>query len=188
MNKLIKLPLFLAAVGTACGLALAGVNAATADKLAAREMEKIEQSYKDIFTSNGYDISSATKEYASSIQVSVKLEEAGCTGRMIYRGVGAAYTFEVDGYKPGIKFLVAFADGKYLGYTDLGNSETPGYGKDLIGTLDDLLKGKSSNNEVFTSYSGATKTGAPISTAIELARKDYNENMTYIDSLPTGNE
>ena len=54
MNKLVKLPLFLAAVGTACGLALGGVNALTSGPLSEREDAKIAAAYEEIFTKNGY--------------------------------------------------------------------------------------------------------------------------------------
>ena len=176
MNKLLKLPLFLGIAGAACGGVLAGVNALTAPIIAEAEVEAVKNGYLDIYKANNYNVTLDDIVIGDSLKISDALYNAGCQNRAIVAEIGVAYTFKVKGYGGDLSFQVAFADGEYLGYTDLGHSETPGYGKDIVDGMNKLLAGKASTEQVFTAdiYSGVSKTGKPLSAAIEAARADYN--------------
>lgn len=182
MNKMLKLPLFLGACGLACAGLLAGVNAATKGPIQTYKDNKIKDSYVSIFSKNGYSVTRDDLIIEDAIALTDEVYDAGGTGRALVESIkGVAYTCKVKGYsKDGIEFQVAFADGKYLGYTNISNSETAGYGADLIASLTNLIKGNSSQDSIFANdkyvgaMTGVSKTGKPLADAIEACRNDYN--------------
>lgn len=179
MNKMLKLPLFLGACGLACAGILAGVNAATKDTIATYKEDKIKNSYVKIFTKNGYSVTKDDLTPVSVLDLTDEVYDAGCRGSAIVESVnGIAYTCTVKGYAGDVEFQVAFAEGKYLGYTNISHNETSGYGADLIAGMTKLLINLGINEPLFgTEYAsyinGASKTGKPVGEAIEACRKDY---------------
>lgn len=178
MNKLVKLPLFLGICGAACAGVLAGINALTAPIIENARIEKANAAYIKMyqeFNVVGSDVQ--TEEVEDDA-----LLKAGCSVRAIVENSqvrGIAYTCSVNGYGGTINFQVAFANGKYLGYTDLGNSETNGYGKTLISGMNDLIHGVD-GNQALSSYaaytsaiSGRSITGKALANSIEVCRADY---------------
>ena len=181
MNKMLKLPLFLGACGLACAGLLAGVNAATKGPIQTYKDNKIKEEYVNIFSSNGYSVTKEQLKTETAVDLTDAVYNAGGTGRALAIDIkGAAYTCKVKGYAGDVEFQVAFAEGKYLGYTNIKNSETSGYGADLIASLTSLIKGNSSQDSIFANdkyvgaMTGVSKTGKPVADAIEACRNDYN--------------
>ena len=175
MNKIIKLPLFLGICGAACAGILAGVYSFTQPIVQKAQEEAAARAYVSMYTEYSVELSDVKVEGA--VTLSDELYNAGCTGRAIVeKAKGVAYTCQVTGFGGAIKFQVAFAEGKYLGYTNLANSETPSYGGVLIEKIATLFGTKpSADNNALTSdiYSGSSRTGAPIASAVEVCRVDY---------------
>ncbi len=178
MNKLVKLPIFLGICGAACAGILAGVHAITAPivekaKLAKANAAYIEM-YKD-FNVTGTDVT--TEEVEND-----DLLKAGCSVRAVIvndKVKGITYTCSVTGYGGKIDFQVAFANGKYLAYTDLANSETDGYGKNVIGSMNELINNVDGNQNLLsystyqTAISGKSITGKALANSIDVCRMDY---------------
>lgn len=180
MNKMLKLPLFLGACGLACAGLLAGVNAATKQEISDYKKEKIASEYVKIFNRNGYSVTDKQLKTESAVTLTDELYDAGGTGRALAIDIkGAAYTCKVKGYAGDVEFQVAFADGKYLGYTNISNKETSGYGADLIAKITSLIKGISAEESILTNknyidaMTNSSTTGKPVQEAIEACRNDY---------------
>lgn len=175
MNKMLKLPLFLGIAGAACAGVLAGVYSVTQPIVQKNQAEAAAEAYVSMYSAYGVELSDVVVEDA--VTLSDDLYNAGCSGRAIVeKADGVAYTCEVTGFGGKVKFQVAFAEGKYIGYTNLANSETPSYGGKLIEKITEMFKGKpSADSNALTPdvYSGTTVTGAPVATAIEVCRVDY---------------
>lgn len=175
MNKIVKLPLFLGICGAACAGVLAGVYAFTQPIVERTQAEAAAKAYVSMYSEYGVELSDVVVEDA--VILSDDLFNAGCTGRAIVeKADGVAYTCEVTGFGGSVKFQVAFAEGKYIGYTNLANSETPSYGGKLIEKIIGLFGAKpSADTNALTPdvYSGTTVTGAPVASAIEVCRLDY---------------
>ncbi|MCI5745662.1 MAG: hypothetical protein MR270_05205 [Erysipelotrichaceae bacterium] len=181
MNKLVKLPLFLGICGAACAGILAGVYALTSPIVEANKAKAEAEAYLKIF--NKYNVlnTEITVEKTMMLEDDT-LYNSGCESvATVQRILGRAYTCKATGYGGEFSFQVAFADGKYLGYTDLGNNETSGFGKDLIAKIDNLISNKDVNNAVndYVEFSGVSKTGKPLTTAIEVCRLDY---LSWLDT------
>ncbi len=178
MNKLIKLPIFLGVCGAACAGILAGVNAVTAPIIEKAKAEKANAAYIELykdFNVTGTDV--VTEDVDND-----DLLKAGCSVKAIIINdyvKGVTYTCSVTGYGGKIEFQVAFANGKYLGYTDLGNSETNGYGKSVIEQMNGLIKDLDgsqnlmSNSDYTSAISGKSITGKALANSIEVCRVDY---------------
>lgn len=175
MNKMIKLPLFLGICGAACAGILAGINSFTAPVIEQAKIDKANAAYISMYSSFGVTSEHITVEDAD-------LYEAGCTTKAIIVNdnvKGIAYTCSAKGYAGTISFQVAFANGQYLAYTDLGHGETDGFGKDVIDNFTNLIKGISSDtklmdNSSYTSaIAGKSITGKALAKAIEVCRADY---------------
>ncbi len=172
MNKFLKLPLFLGTVVGACGLLLAVVYKSTEKKIASNELAKSNQAYVELF--------SAYNASASDFEVVDTPNFEGCTKKVVNKTVnGACYNMSISGRNNTIKFVVAFADNKYVGYSDIANGEDSGYGKDLIESMGDLVSGLSAQTKLleYSTYTsamaGKSATGEPLAKAIELCRADY---------------
>lgn len=175
MNKLVKLPLFLGICGAACAGVLAGVNALTAPIIEQAKIDAANAAYIETYKEFGVTSDHITIE-------EVEIYAANCTTRAVIvndKVKGVAYTCSAKGYGGTISFQVAFANGQYLGYTDLGNSETPSYGGVVIGKMTSLIKGIDANESLLNNsgYTGAISgqsiTGKAIANAVEACRVDY---------------
>lgn len=180
MNKMLKLPLFLGACGLACAGLLAGVNAATKGPIQTYKDNKIKEEYVNIFSTNGFSVTKEQLKTITAVELSDGVYNVGCTGRALAVEIkGAAYTCKVKGYAGDVEFQVAFAEGKYLGYTNISNKETSGYGADLIAKISSLIKGISAEESILTNQNyidamtNSSTTGKPVQEAIEACRNDY---------------
>lgn len=175
MNKLVKLPLFLGICGAACAGILAGVNALTAPIIEQAKIDAANAAYIETYKEFG-----VTSDHIKVEEV--EIYAANCTTRAVIvndKVKGVAYTCSAKGYGGTISFQVAFANGQYLGYTDLGNSETPSYGGVVIGKMTSLIKGIDANESLLNNsgYTGAIAgqsiTGKAIANAVDACRTDY---------------
>ena len=182
MNKLVKLPLFLGICGAACAGVLAGVYAFTNPIVEANTAKAAAESYVSMYSA--YGVTTEDVKVEQAITLSDELFNVGCSSRAIVeKANGIAYTCSVSGFNGTISFQVAFAEGSYIAYTDLGQNETGGYGDSLIDHIIKLFKQKpSADNKpgdlydytvTTDAYSKCTFTGKPISDAIEACRQDY---------------
>ena len=131
MNKIVKLPLFLGIAGAACAGILAGVYSFTQPIVEKTQAEAAAKAYVSMYAEYGVELSDVAVENA--VTLSDELFNAGCTGRAIVeKAKGVAYTCNVTGYAGTISFQVAFAEGNYIGYTNLANNETGSYGGALF--------------------------------------------------------
>ena len=174
MNKLLKLPLFLGICGAACAGVLAGVNALTSPIIEQAKIDAANAAYIKLFAE--FNVTSdhiEAKDYS--------LPEAGCATRAIIQNdsvKGIAYTCSVKGYTgPGsINFQIGFANGKYHGYVDLGNTESK---EGIIPKISSVIKGIDAtetlmNNASYqAAYTGTTVSATAIANAIEVCRLDY---------------
>lgn len=172
MNNMIKLPLFLGIIGAACGAVLAGANALTAPIIEQNAIDAANAAYIQLFDAFDVDSDDITVE-------EVNLAEAKCTTRAIIINEnvkGVAYTCEAKGYAGPIKFQVGFANGKYHGYVDLGNTESkvgiiPLMNSTITGI--DASENLMSNSSFKAAYTGTTVSAKGITAAIEVCRLDY---------------
>lgn len=175
MNKLVKLPLFLGICGAACAGILAGVNALTAPIIEQAKIDAANAAYIETYKEFG-----VTSDHIKIEEV--EIYAANCTTRAVIvndKVKGVAYTCSAKGYGGTISFQVAFANGKYLGYTDLGNSETPSYGGVVIGKMSSLINGIDANESLLnnsgyaSAIAGQSITGKAIANAVDACRTDY---------------
>lgn len=149
MNKTLKLPLFLGAVCLIASAALAGVNALTAPIIAQYEEDARNRGYLEAL---GLD-SSAGYTLSELIVSEGDLAAAGITGYVYFIDdsddslFGAVYNGEVNGYVSAIKFQVGISDGKFTGYNDISNIETPDIGGIFIDSLSEMIAGVSVSDE-----------------------------------------
>lgn len=179
MNKLLKLPLFLGICGAGCAAVLAGVNAATIEKITENEEIRANAGYLRMYRSYGVTIEHLSGQ---EDEVPAELSAVGCTMRTLVQNenvFGITYTCTVKGYAGDVSFQVAFGEGKYIGYTDLGNNETAGYGKDLISSLSKVIKGKeagtaiSQDSDYKSAIAGKSVTGRALAKSIDVCAADY---------------
>jgi len=174
MKKLVKLPLFLGICGAACAGILAGVNAITAPIIAENTEKKANEAIYATYAEFGSNL-----EITKDQPISNELKAVGVTSKtkVTAEGLdGMVYACTVDGgYGGSISFQVSYANGKYIGYTDLGNSETSSLGGKLIGQVSEHLKGKDANGLIDLSI-GATVTKTALNKALQVISADYLGN------------
>ncbi|MBQ1319367.1 MAG: FMN-binding protein [Solobacterium sp.] len=102
-----------------CGLALSGVNAITAPKIAEARMAKIKANLEQFYPG-------ATFSEITDYQDDTKL----VTGVYEAEGQGMIYNLKVTGYNSsGFTFMVAYNnDGTVAGFTPIEQNETSGFG------------------------------------------------------------
>ena len=123
MNKLVKLPLFLGAVGCICGGVLAAVNFITEPVIAANEEKKANAAFYEHF-------SNFSKK--NVVTVKDELASAGITQKFYcfdesLTFIGTVYECSVVGFagkNTPIKFTVSFANGAPLETVELPSSVT----------------------------------------------------------------
>ena len=179
MNKLLKLPLFLGICGAGCAGVLAGINEVTAPVIEQAKIERANAAYIKMY--KAYSVESSQIEVLSVEDDS--LLAVGCNTKAIIQNdnvKGVTYTCSTKGYGGTISFQVAFGNGEYVGYTDLGHTETDGYGKNLIASLSKTLKAIKDANISLNSdatyasaMAGKSITGKAIAKVIEVCRVDY---------------
>ena len=180
MNKLLKLPLFLAISAAACGGVLAGVNKLTQPVIIANEEKAANQAFYDTFAEYGSDLT-----IDKTLSVSDTLKAAGVTSKASVTAEGLSavvYSCTVKGSATAggnpISFQVSFANGKYYGYTTISHTETSGLGDKTFDYLSSTLPGLDASSALETpgSVSGATQTWNAVSAAIKVCASDYVAN------------
>ena len=194
MNKFVKLPLFLAAVGGICTAVLATTYELTNPIKVAKENAAKEAAFKeilkdfDLLDEEGkikdgvdpveYTIGAAKEE----LELPSKLADNGYSRKVLISQnnvlVGAFYEGSVAGYGGDINFQLSFKDGNCHSFVCLSNSETDGFGKDLLASLPEMLKGKPASYFKASALdadlgSGCTVTETYLVPAIAAAAKDY---------------
>lgn len=183
MNKLLKLPLFLAICGAACAGILAGVHAWTQPIISANADRKAKEAYYEAFA--GVEgLEDTSKLLFPDREISDTLKNKGVSAKVAveYDGqeVGMVYTCKASGGFGGdINFQIAFYKGKYFKYTDLGHSETPTYGGVVISNMNQYIDGVDASSDYTknTDYNnfitGRSTTAKAISNVILSCAADY---------------
>lgn len=193
MNKSIKLPLFLSLTCLIAGATLAIVNEITSPIILRREMEVKAAGYLsvlDLTSADGYyftdPIASTGDLKSKGIETYVKVLVGDENGALF----GLVYDVSTSGFDSGLKFQVGVKEGFFSGYNNIANSETPGYGKDLIEgvggrvAINTFIKGLSATdpNAITAKFadpniSGVTMTGNAISSALVAISTHYNSEV-----------
>ena len=138
MNKFLKFPLLLAIVGVICAGSLSVVYEVTKTKIAENDARKAEKFLSEI-QENMTSFKKVKDKYDAN-----KLEENGITEVYeLYNGetiVSYGYQVTVNGYNPGIKFLLVLSatDETIVGLRIIAHDETKGgsYGARLLNSDD----------------------------------------------------
>ena len=173
MNKLVKLPLFLGIVGASCGAVLAGLYAWTNPIIEENTAKAAAQSYLEIYKK--YSVLEGDIVVENAITLSDELFNAGCENRAIVnKAKGVAYTCSFNGYGGQVKFQIAFAEGKYLGFKALVNKES-NQGAAAISGMPGIINGKDAETSLLDEklLNAASYTGVPLANIIEVCRNDY---------------
>lgn len=172
MNKMVKLPLFLGICGGVCAGILAGVYAFT-NPIITKNTEKA--AYQAIYQAFAEFGNEDTLSVSKPMTLSSELKNAGVynkqsvTGGSLNDGMVYACTTTTKGYGGVISFQVTFANGKFLAYTDLGNSET----KSMIGNMNNIVSGSDASGYALAIVSGETFTSKALKSAIDVIAADY---------------
>lgn len=184
MNKLVKLPLFLGAVGCLCGGVLAAVNYFTEPVIKANEEKKANAAFYEHF-SNFDKKNTAT--------VSEELATAGVTQKYYAFDssktyIGTIYECSVVGYagkSSPIKFTVSFANGQPNHYVELSHNETSNGDKFMKWLAGDVNGDKLGNLEEGKAISGSSVTYAAVNSVVEACSTDYLGELaktpTYVE-------
>lgn len=173
MNKLVKLPLFLGICGAACAGILAGVYSITNPIVEENAAKAAAQSYLDLY--KNYSVVEEDIVVEDAMLLSDALFNAGCENRAIVaKAKGVAYTCSFSGYGGTVKFQIAFAEGKYLGFNAIKSNES-NQGKTAIDSMPSLVSGKDANTSLLEEkvINAASYTGVPMANIIEVCRTDY---------------
>lgn len=195
MNKFLKLPLFLASVGGICTAVLATTYELTNPIKVARETEARNAAFKEILkgfdlldeegnviagvVSDEYKVDSEKPEFELATSLSSKGYSRKVMISQDSKLVGAFYEGSVAGYGGPINFQLSFKDGACYSFVCLSNSETPGFGQDLLAKIPEMIQGKPVSyfkaSALDTDFgSGCTVTETYLVPAIAAAAKDYS--------------
>ena len=189
MNKFVKLPLFLGVVGGICTAVLATTYAITNPIKVAKELEAKNKAFEAILTDFGLTASTAkitdyVIEPASGEElIPAALSSKGISRKVVINNVedqlvGAFYEGTAAGYGGDIKYQLSFKDSVCHSFVCLSNSETPGFGADLLANLPSILKGQevaelAKLNLSADFVAGCTVTSTYLVPAIAAAASDY---------------
>ncbi|MDI9503561.1 MAG: FMN-binding protein [Bacillota bacterium] len=173
--QMLLLPLFLGAVCLISSAALIGVNALTAPRIAAVELEKQNKGYMELLGLDSLMGVNKVEEVPTGA-----CAEAGAKARVSFvkdgTNLGVVYDVTVGGYGGEIKFQVGFKDRKYTGFLVVSHIETPTDGGVLLAGINDQIKGLAADDELpisLTDYAGATITRNPVVKALKACAADY---------------
>lgn len=184
MNKMIKLPLFLGAVGALCGGVLAATNYVTREKIAADEEKRANAAFYEHF---------ANFDKKNSVTVSEELTGAGVTQKyyafdasLTY--IGTIYECSVVGYagkSSPIKFTISFANGQANHYVSLSHAETA-QGKVFMEWLAGDNNGdRLGNLEAGQAVSGSSTSYGAVKSVVTKCSADY---LAELANVPTYSE
>ncbi|MGM9857672.1 MAG: hypothetical protein ACI311_00230 [Bacilli bacterium] len=184
MNKLVKLPLFLGAVGCLCGGVLALVNHFTEPVIKENEEKKANAAFYEHFSNF---------DKKNTVAVSDTLAASGVTQKYYAFDasktyIGTIYECSVVGYagkSSPIKFTISFANGQPNHYVALSHAES-NVGKIFMDWLaGDVDGNRLSNLEAGKTFSGSTVTYAAVNSAVTVCSADYLAELvntpTYVE-------
>jgi Na+-translocating ferredoxin:NAD+ oxidoreductase RnfG subunit len=159
MNKLVKLPLFLASIALIAGATLATVNYFTLPIIIQREQAALNAGYLRLLGIDDNKLATLNRVPESgTISAETDLSVKGINDYVMYENksdnslYGIVYNGTVTGYNTNpsdpIIFQVGFKEGVFAGYNDVSNKETGTYGGKYLKDLDDVLKGVAANDEI----------------------------------------
>ena len=181
MNKLVKLPLFLGAVGCICGGVLAAVNFITEPVIAANEEKKANAAFYEHF-------SNFSKK--NVVTVKDELASAGITQKFYcfdesLTFIGTVYECSVVGYagkSTPIRFTVSFANGAPNHYVELSNGESAQGKKFMDWLKEDVNGNRLSNLEEGKTVSGSSISYKAVDGAVKACSADY---LAELEHVPT---
>ena len=184
MNKLVKLPLFLGAVGCLCGGVLAAVNFFTEPVIKANDDKKVNAAFYEHFSNF---------DKKNTVTVSDTLSAAGVTQKYYAFDssktyIGTIYECSVVGYagkSSPIKFTVSFANGQPNHYVSISHAESNA-GKDFMDWLAGDVNGdRLGNLEAGKATSGSTTTYKAVNSTVTACSTDYLAELantpTYVE-------
>ncbi len=179
MKKMVMPPLVLAIVCAVCCGLLAGVNAITKEKIAAAELQAVQDSLLGL-------PDAGTFEEVTDFIVP-ETEKAQATGLYVDENKQSAVLVTADGYnKGGLQVVVGIdAQGNVTGVTFVAITETPGLGTKVQTNpelLLDNLKGLSDVSAVdaVDGITGATFSSTGMKSAVKCALEAYAVNKEAI--------
>ncbi|MDD3207546.1 MAG: hypothetical protein PHV19_03420 [Bacilli bacterium] len=158
MNKLVKLPLFLAVAALIAGATLATVNYFTLPIIERREQMALDAGYLELLEIDESKFTTLNRvPETGTIVAESELSAKGIIDYVMYENksddslFGIVYNGSVSGHNSDpsspIVFQVGFKDGVFAGYNNVSNKETPSYGGIYLNGLDEVIKGISANDE-----------------------------------------
>ncbi len=158
MNKLVKLPIFLATVALIAGATLATVNYFTLPIITRREQMALDAGYLNLLEIDESKFLTLNRVPESgTIVAGAALSEKGIIDYVMYENksddslFGIVYNGSVSGHNRNpsnpIVFQVGFRDGIFAGYNNVSNQETPTYGGVYLDDLDDVITGIAADDE-----------------------------------------
>ena len=184
MNKLVKLPLFLGAVGCLCGGVLAAVNYFTEPVIKANEEKKANAAFYEHFSNF---------DKKNTVTVSDTLAAAGVTQKYYAFDsssayIGTIYECSVVGYagkSSPIKFTISFANGQANHYVGLSHYETSNGAKFMDWLAGDVNGDRLGNLEAGKATSGSTTTYNAVNGVVSACSTDYLAELadtpTYVE-------
>lgn len=180
MKKEILLPpLVLALICAVCCALLAFANALTADRIAAAEMDSIQESLQAL-------PNAGTFEEIADFEA-VNPDRAAATALYKDENGTAAVLITADGYnKGGLQVIIGVNDGTVTGIAFVSNTETPGLGTKVESNpelLADNLVGLSDESQIeaVDGISGATRSSNALKAAALCALDTVQANSAVLE-------
>ena len=155
MNKLLKLPIFLAVVSLIAGATLATVNYFTLPIISLREQMALDAGYLELLKIDESQFVTLNRvPETGTIVAESDLSAKGIIDYVMYENksddslFGIVYNGLVSGHNNNtIVFQVGFKGGVFAGYNNISNQETPTYGGIYLNDLDSIIQGLRADDE-----------------------------------------
>ena len=155
MNKLLKLPIFLAVVSLIAGATLATVNYFTLPIISLREQMALDAGYLELLEIDESQFVTLNRvPETGTIVAESDLSAKGIIDYVMYENksddslFGIVYNGLVSGHNNNtIVFQVGFKGGVFAGYNNISNQETPTYGGIYLNDLDSIIQGLRADDE-----------------------------------------
>lgn len=155
MNKLFKLPIFLAVVSLIAGATLATVNYFTLPIITLREQMALDAGYLELLKIDESQFVTLNRvPETGTIVAESDLSAKGIIDYVMYENksddslFGIVYNGLVSGHNNNtIVFQVGFKGGVFAGYNNISNQETPTYGGIYLNDLDSIIQGLRADDE-----------------------------------------
>ena len=155
MNKLLKLPIFLAVVSLIAGATLATVNYFTLPIITLREQMALDAGYLELLKIDESQFVTLNRvPETGTIVAEADLSAKGIIDYVMYENksddslFGIVYNGLVSGHNNNtIVFQIGFKGGVFAGYNNISNQETPTYGGIYLNDLDSVIQGLRADDE-----------------------------------------